>query len=663
MMNDVDQLDDLLVRWQDLCERGSPPAAEEVCVEYPELVSAFDNRLQAMQRLARHLGIGVFGVGQEQSQSDTPATAKSCANASLQAAANLAHVRLPANAASLLFLDPSEEPDCLGRLANYRVLSVLAEGGMGLLLKAEESQPRRLVAIKIMRPELATAVMRRRFLREGQALASVEHERVVPVFRVDEFHGVPFLVMPLLQGESLYVRLLKGRPSVAEVLRIGREIAEGLAAHAAGVMHRDIKPLNIWLRGSEGRVVLLDFGLARPLEQDAADGAELTSAGAILGTVGYLAPEQACGKPVDARADLFGLGCVLYELTTGVRPFSGPDKLAALCALASDHPQRPKDVRADVPAALSALIMRLLAKSPDERPTSAAEVVAALRAIEDQHGALGSTDDIPAPSGADAAPLKSVSFDIAPVRRSEMAERPPYPRRHKLWLYTSAGIAVVAMSLVAWQWSVRHNHLIAPLRVLSIDVQHVARLSENHGYAKGTLGKTSFAPHLGDQATIESKLSRPAYAYLLAFRPDGELDLCFPQSDLEPPPLTDELAYPLPSHSNDIRYGLSEGAGLWVFAVLASEQPLPAYREFVAQHEPKWSPAAMPLTGNGPATVWWFDGERLQPLTEPSTTNNTRGKGEKAVTIARDAVAGVADWLKRSSDGGAIGAIGFEVRP
>src|SRR5262249_52630190 len=152
---------------------------------------------------------------------------------------------------------------------------------------------------------------------------------------------------------------------VTEILRIGREAAQGLAAaHAQGLVHRDIKPANLWLEGDTGRVKILDFGLAKA----ATDAAHLTQSGAILGTPAYMAPEQGGGQVPNPRSDLFSLGCVLYHACTGERPFQGPDLIATLAALALHHPPAPKEVRAEVPRALSDLVMQLLAKKPAERP-------------------------------------------------------------------------------------------------------------------------------------------------------------------------------------------------------------------------------------------------------------------------------------------------------
>src|SRR5262245_5167376 len=197
---------------------------------------------------------------------------------------------------------------------------------MGVVFQGEDPKLGRQVAIKGMLPHLAgSKSSHERFLREARAAAALEHDHIVPIFHVDEDRGAPFIVMPFLKGEPLDRRLeAQGKLPIAEVLRIGRETAEGLAAaHEAGLIHRDIKPANLWLEGDKARVKILDFGLARA----SADQSQLTQTGAIIGTPAFMAPEQATGEKVGPQSDLFSLGCVLYRLCTGNMPFRGKDTI------------------------------------------------------------------------------------------------------------------------------------------------------------------------------------------------------------------------------------------------------------------------------------------------------------------------------------------------
>jgi serine/threonine protein kinase len=295
------------------------------------------------------------------------------------------------------FLAPPEAPDEIGRLGPYRVLAVLGHGRRSVVFRAHDPHIGRLVALKTLAPSLAAIpVARERLLREAQALAALEHSNVITLFMVGMDCGIPFLAMELLEGEALEDRLQReGRLPVPEVLRIGRQVAEGLAAtHARGLVHRDVKPANIWLEeagvppsGGErrppeggtptGRVKLFDFWLVRSL----ADQTHRTRKGAIVGTPAYMAPEQARGEGVDHRCDLFSLGCVLYRMATGELPFKGPDVLALIGALALETPPAPRERNHAIPAALSELILRMLAKKPEDRPATAQAVADALAAL------------------------------------------------------------------------------------------------------------------------------------------------------------------------------------------------------------------------------------------------------------------------------------------
>jgi serine/threonine protein kinase len=267
------------------------------------------------------------------------------------------------------------------RLAHYKVQHKLGQGGMGWVLLAEDTKLNRKVALKVMRGRLAKEKeSRERFLREATAAAALRHDNVITIYQVDEDRGVPFFAMELLEGGTLQQRLEYPKPlSIGAAVRIAREIAQGLqVAHERGVIHRDIKPANIWLESPRGRVKILDFGLARQV--DVKSG--LTHVGEIVGTPHYMSPEQARGRAIDARTDLFSLGCVLYRMTTGKLPFAGETLLATLTAIAVEAPTPVIEHNPQVPHPLADLIERLLAKDPAARPASAREVIDDLTAIE-----------------------------------------------------------------------------------------------------------------------------------------------------------------------------------------------------------------------------------------------------------------------------------------
>jgi serine/threonine protein kinase/WD40 repeat protein len=274
----------------------------------------------------------------------------------------------------LRLLDPPDpdHPESLGRLGPYPILELLGRGGMGLVFKARDPSLDRTVAIKVLTPALShRSAARRRFNREARAIAAVGHEHIVAIHAVDEFRGLPYLVMQYVPGRSLQEKLDESGPlDVREILRIGTQAARALAAaHAQGVVHRDIKPANILLENCVERVRLTDFGLARAI-----DDASLTQSGVIAGTPQYMAPEQARGEPVDARADLFALGAALYAMATGRSPFRADSAMAVLKRVCEARHRPIREVNPDVPDWLEALVDRLLAKEPADRFQTAAEV-------------------------------------------------------------------------------------------------------------------------------------------------------------------------------------------------------------------------------------------------------------------------------------------------
>jgi serine/threonine protein kinase len=281
----------------------------------------------------------------------------------------------------------------LHHIGTFAVVRKLGEGGMGAVYLAEDVKLRRRVAIKTMKPELAAdPANRERFEREARAAAAVEHDNIVPILHIDEMpDGSPFIVMPFLHGEMLDSRLK--RQAVAPlglVCKVAREVAEGLAAaHAKGLIHRDIKPGNIWLEGESSaeesalqirRCRILDFGLARSVQVNK-DEIQITASGAILGTPAYMAPEQARGEKVDHRSDLFSLGATLYRMATGRLPFDGTTAMSVLIALATETPRPVREINPTFPPPLADLIDQLMSKDPSGRPQSAAEVAQTLRRI------------------------------------------------------------------------------------------------------------------------------------------------------------------------------------------------------------------------------------------------------------------------------------------
>jgi uncharacterized protein (TIGR03067 family) len=281
-------------------------------------------------------------------------------------------VHSPQIALVLQQLAPTDDPESLGRIGGYEVTGVVGAGGMGVVLKAHDRSLDRMVAIKVMSPHLAShGSARKRFAREAKAAAAVLHPNVIAIHSVASEDANPYLVMPFVRGASLQKRIdLQGPLPLKDTLRIGSQIAAGLAAaHEQGLVHRDIKPANILLEEGVERVTITDFGLAR-----AVDDASMTCSGVIAGTPQYMSPEQARGEPIDARSDLFSLGGVLYAMCTGRSPFRAETTFGVLHRIANDKPTPVCEVNTDVPVWLGQVIERLMAKRPEDRFESAAQV-------------------------------------------------------------------------------------------------------------------------------------------------------------------------------------------------------------------------------------------------------------------------------------------------
>jgi serine/threonine-protein kinase len=263
------------------------------------------------------------------------------------------------------FLSPSDNPAMLGRLGSYEILEVIGRGGMGIVFKAYDGDLNRYLAIKVLSPVYASsAAARKRFAREAQAAAAVVHQHVVAIHGVDGTGKLPYLVMPFVACESLQERIDREGPlDTKDILRIAMQAAEGLAAaHAQGLVHRDVKPANILLEKGVDRVLLTDFGLARAI-----DDAALTRSGVIAGTPQYMSPEQAKGEAIDHRTDLFSLGSVIYAMCTGRSPFRAETTMGVLRRICDGEARPIREVNAEIPAWLARIIEKLLAKSPANR--------------------------------------------------------------------------------------------------------------------------------------------------------------------------------------------------------------------------------------------------------------------------------------------------------
>jgi serine/threonine protein kinase len=282
------------------------------------------------------------------------------------------------------------------RLDRFKLVTFIGRGGMGEVWKAEDELLGREVAIKILPPELANPDLKIRFEREYKILAALNHPGIAHLYEAGEDYAkipdtprgptkISFLVMEFIEGKSLSLILSSGSLPVVTAIRMGRQISKALtAAHEAGIVHRDLKPANIMVT-ARNQVKILDFGLARPLAQHIHTKApalpEVTTSGMVLGTAAYLAPEQIKGDQADVRSDIWALGCVLYQMIGGQRPFPQDSIPEVLASVLRDDPIDLSTLNHDVPSALKALIEKCLDKEAEKRPQEAKEISAVLKDI------------------------------------------------------------------------------------------------------------------------------------------------------------------------------------------------------------------------------------------------------------------------------------------
>ncbi|MBS0207306.1 MAG: protein kinase [Planctomycetes bacterium] len=326
--------------------------------------------------------------------------------------------RAPAEAEFRRYLQPATRPGWLGRLGHYEIEAILGRGAFGIVAKAFDEKLHRVVAIKLMNPELAaTSPPRQRFLREARTAAAVTHENIVAIHAVEE-EPIPYLVMEYIPGQTLQQRMdARGPFGAQEILRIGQQVAAGLAAaHGANLIHRDIKPSNILLTGGPAeRAKISDFGLAR-----AVDDATMTSSGLIAGTPMYMAPEQARGETLDHRADLFSLGSVLYQMASGRPPFRAANTVAVLKRVCEDTPRPLDDVLPGIPGWLETIIFNLLEKKRDDRYQTAQELADLLARCQSELQHQGQVTCVP------GRPAAAETQDFSPAGSADRgAKRKP----------------------------------------------------------------------------------------------------------------------------------------------------------------------------------------------------------------------------------------------
>lgn len=507
--------------------------------------------------------------------------------------------------------DP-RHPAAIGR---YRIEGILGQGGFGCVYLAHDETLRRRVAIKVPHARhVASAADAAPYLAEAQTLASLDHPHIVPVYDIGTTPEFPcYVVSKYIDGANLAWFVEQGKSAPDQAASIVAVVADALHyAHKQGLIHRDIKPHNI-LIDRQGVPYLSDFGLALR-EEDVGKGS------GYAGTPAYWSPEQAKGEGhrADGRADIFSLGIVLYELLTGRRPFGG-DSMDELCRqILSRDTKPPRQLDDCIPRELERICLKALSKTPKERYSTAKDLA----------------DDLRASRKSQPTPI----VDSGVQERRQMRTSFSLPG-----MTCSVAVALsLLVSGVVLFWRQNDPDLVSsvippqaesPLRVLDFTIDYI-RSEPDSDRRLGELGRDWFEARQGDAVTLKARFSRPAYAYLLALRADGQVELCWPEDESIAPPLAADAFYP--SINPEHMYGLDEGIGQWAFLAVASSKPLPPFAQWSVDHGlPPWQPIE-----GGSGSVWEFTVDHVWDITP---TSNTRGKGR--IAQGKEPLAQVARWF------------------
>lgn len=336
-----------------------------------------------------------------------------------------------AESISKKLLSPPSHPEMLGRIGRYDIERWIGAGGMGIVFKGFDTELHRAVAIKVLAPSLAlNGAARHRFAREARAAAAVVHENVVPIYDVEANREIPYLVMRFIPGESLQSRLDREGPlELKQILRIGKQLAAGLsAAHAQGLIHRDVKPANVLLEPGIDRAMLTDFGLAQTI-----DDANVTASGVLPGTPQYMSPEQARGDKLTVQSDLFSAGSVLYAMCTGRAPYRAETPLGVLRMIGETKPPSIRSLHPEIPDWMERIVERAMSKHPKDRYASAGELA---HLLEECLAHVQQPLSTPLP---------------ASLRKTKRWSPALFLSNHP-WRVAAGGAIALAGAWLAWQW-------------------------------------------------------------------------------------------------------------------------------------------------------------------------------------------------------------------
>jgi serine/threonine protein kinase len=543
-MDSTPTLDDLVKRWQQLRQQGQTPSLEELCAGSAEQAEHLRKRLEAVAAMESFLGIASGAAGSREGRLDTPADGSA---------------GRPQPVTVTL-----EAP--LPSLPGYEVLGKLGEGGMGVVFRARDQALKRLVAVKQLLHPAPSAEGLARFRAEAEALARLRHPHVVQVHAAGEQDGRPYFVMEYVEGGGLD-RKLNGRPQpLADAARLVMLLARAVhAAHQQGIVHRDLKPANILvappadepaLNTAYGLPKVSDFGLSKAVGEDQG----LTAGGTILGTPGYMAPEQADGRPEDVgpATDVYALGAILYELLTGQVPFRGRGLLETLEQVRTQPPRPPHELRPDVPAELEAVCLRCLAKAPADRYPSAQALADDLHRFAEGH---------------------AVSRPPAPQRTTR-------PGRRVGWLVAALAVLAGVVALTVALRGPRGGEGGAPV------IRQPPAREPFQGWIDVVMSRPNDARRqllrlhdpaarplkAGDEVRVETSLNRPAYQYIVWIDTQGKAAPVYPwiEGEWARRPKHEEAVKELHLPEGGLMWPMQPGpAGMETLVLLVREEPLP----------------------------------------------------------------------------------------
>lgn len=577
----------LVARWEAAQEANHPISPEQLCREHPEYVEPLR---AAIVRLHGSVGAMLPRLSGNDTLSLAPTGDGPRAEST--------RIRQPYQIGQIV--------------AGFRLVREIGQGAFGQVFASEDTKLGRKVAIKFLHSKsLERPESRDLFLKEARALAAVSSDHVVPIHECGQDGDNLFLVMPLLAGETLQAKLDRdGILPLNEFLRIARELCQGLSAiHAKGLIHRDSKPANIWLEACTGRVKVLDLGLA--------DEVANLRQGTGAGTPAYMSPEQVKAQSLDFRSDLFSLGAIFYECLTARKAFPGKTPLETIDAVLNAEPVPLSQANPATPGELSDLVAALLRKDRNDRPVSAMAVLDALP--KPSEGVTRS-----AIIGGAAALLVLIFGLLAWLSRGQPTVAPTSPTAE---VHSPAKLGIEQLQLTPLQ--------LKGEQVPKDDQVWQELIPMNQAAAQRVTMK-----HAID---VKAKLSRPGYSYIVLYRADGESVLLYPRQPDQAPPLTDQPSYP--PRGEDVAYQLNDGPGVWAVAAVASESPLPSFRDWQAQH-PKapWSaqpdPAMLPVVVVDDGVEW--------ATPKPGGGLTRGGRGEIKIG-GRVPIQALLDWWKKSA--------------